>query len=200
PTITVTRSSQGFIAIPLCSLINAGNIEELLRFHVWLPDGKRGCEDTAVHARQPYARSWVLAGQGRDFSYHTEPVEDPDMATHAKYRLAWSGGDGKPLASSYGTHHRVSVVQNSGQLVRLREVGTALHGRDETYAVPAGAFHRSCVKPDAFHATLFYFDSSKGFDQDAPVLGPKHGTEYAAVKEMCGQSAAELARLVDDAR
>ena len=62
---TVSRSAQGFLAIPLWSVIKDGNIEELFRLHVWLPDGKRGIPDFAIHAHQPFAEGWILTGQGK---------------------------------------------------------------------------------------------------------------------------------------
>lgn len=66
---TVNRSAQGFLAVPLCSLIHAGNIQELFRIHVWLPDGQRGHPDLAVHSHQAFAHSWILAGQAKDRAY-----------------------------------------------------------------------------------------------------------------------------------
>ena len=42
PSFSVSRSAQGFLAVPICSLVENGNIDELFRLHVWLPDGQRG--------------------------------------------------------------------------------------------------------------------------------------------------------------
>lgn len=59
---TISRSSQGFLAVPLWSLIKDGNIDELFRFHVWQPDGSRGTPEIAIHKHQSFIQSWILAG------------------------------------------------------------------------------------------------------------------------------------------
>lgn len=63
------RSSQGFLAVPLCSLIKDGNIDQLLRLHIWLPDGQRGDPAFTIHSHQSFGQSWILAGQGTDQLY-----------------------------------------------------------------------------------------------------------------------------------
>ena len=50
PLCTVSRSAQGFLAVPLCSLIENGDIDDLCRLHGWLPDGQRGNPDLAIHS------------------------------------------------------------------------------------------------------------------------------------------------------
>ncbi|KAK1716150.1 uncharacterized protein BDZ83DRAFT_635025 [Colletotrichum acutatum] len=37
---TASRSAQGFLSVPLCSLVKDGSIDELIRLHIWMPDGK----------------------------------------------------------------------------------------------------------------------------------------------------------------
>ena len=95
---TVSRSAQGFLAIPLWSLIKEGNIEELFRLH--LPDGKRGIADLAIHAHQPFAQSWILAGKGTDYTYDAQHV-DADSATHAEFSIAWSDSSGPQHGKMY---------------------------------------------------------------------------------------------------
>ncbi|KAJ3940643.1 uncharacterized protein N0V96_009652 [Colletotrichum fioriniae] len=87
---TASRSAQGFLSVPLCSLVKDGSIDELIRLHVWMPDGKRGNPDFHLHSHQPFAQSWILAGQGVDHSYQVDPVEDPAEATHAGTRENFS--------------------------------------------------------------------------------------------------------------
>lgn len=82
PLFSAQRSSQGFVAIPLCSLIVNGSIDQLWRLHVWLPDGKRGNPLAPVHSHQAFAQSWVLAGKGTDCQWDVKPASSREGATH----------------------------------------------------------------------------------------------------------------------
>ncbi|KAI6042771.1 hypothetical protein EDC04DRAFT_882016 [Pisolithus marmoratus] len=199
PRFSVVRSSQGFLAIPLCSLLKGGNIDELYRFHIWLPDGQRGNPDFAVHSHQSYAQSWILAGEGRDFRYRFEPVVEMTDATHAVYALSWT--DTKNTSSTYKTHQTSSTVLNTGKLGRtILTAGPAVHTRDMSYYVPSGVFHSSEVAPDTLHATLFVFDSHRGFVKDAPVLGPKDSESSTQLRDPAEVTPAALAHMVDAMR
>ncbi|ROT36105.1 hypothetical protein SODALDRAFT_300418 [Sodiomyces alkalinus F11] len=197
---TASRSAQGFLAVPLCSIIQAGRIQELFRLHVWLPDGKRGDHALALalHSHQPFAQSWILAGEGKDKSYRVEPAGNPDEATHAGYALVWN--DGKSRDAAYKTHQTHSTVEHTGRFFRATETASAVHTRNMTYSIPANAFHASEVAPDALHATLFFFDAQRGFVQDAGVLGPKDGTSFTQVRDDATVSPSVLARTVDAIR
>lgn len=199
PAWRVNRSSQGFLAVPLCSLVASGNIDELFRLHVWLPDGERGNADFAIHSHQSFAQSWVLAGEGTDTSWEEEPVDDPVTATHAKYRLSWD--DGKTATdSSYKTHQQSSTVVNTSELVRATAVSSAVHSRGMSYTIPSSSFHTSGVNSDELHATLFFFDSHRGFVKDAPVLGPKDGTSSTQLRDPAGLSPSDLSTAVNTLR
>ena len=198
PLCSASRSAQGFLAIPLCSLVKDGSIDELFRLHVWLPDGQRGNPDFAIHSHQPFAQSWILAGEGKDHSYSVEPAADPLVATHAEYALAWS--DGKNLGTTYSAQQTYSVVVNTGKLVRATPTSSAPHSRDMTYAISEAAFHKTEVPPDILHATLFFFDSSRGFVKDARVLGPKDSDSSVQLRDPAGVTPATLARMVNAVR
>ncbi|TKA64297.1 hypothetical protein B0A55_09780, partial [Friedmanniomyces simplex] len=66
-----------------------------------------------------------------------------------------------------------------------------------SYAVPAALFHRTEVAPEFLHATLFYFDSSRGFVQTAPVLGPKDAESSTQLRDAAGIDAMTLAGKVE---
>ncbi|KAI1498581.1 hypothetical protein F5X99DRAFT_320986 [Biscogniauxia marginata] len=198
PLGNVSRSAQGFLAVPLCSLIKDGMIDELYRLHVWLPDGQRGNKDCSIHSHQPFAQSWVLAGQGLDCSYEVELNSSPEAATHAEYALAWN--DGKSLGKNYNAHQTYSVVANTRKLAHAELKGSAVHTRNMTYSIPSAKFHTSVVAPDSIHATLFFFDSRRGFFKDAGVLGPKDGDSYTQVRTAAGITAASLAGIVQNVR
>ncbi|KAF7596112.1 hypothetical protein BBP40_003374 [Aspergillus hancockii] len=193
-----SRSAQGFLSVPLCSLVEDGNIEELFRLHVWLPDGQRGTREFAVHSHQPFGQSWVLAGAGVDHSFNVQPTTDLTIATHAEYRLAWQ--DKTDTGESYKTHQISSTIMNTGNLVRVTATGSRLHTRNMSYSIPAAAFHRTEVSPDALHATLFFFDASRGFVKNAPVLGPKALDSSTQLRDPGGITPAALATMVDAVR
>lgn len=69
-----------------------------------------------------------------------------------------------------------------------------------TYTIPAGVFHNTEVAPDLIHATLFFFDSKRGFHERAPVIGPVNGETHIQLRDPAGISAATLARVVDAVR
>lgn len=192
---TPSRSAQGFLAVPLCSITQNGKINELIRLHVWLPDGKRGNREFSVHSHQPFAQSWILAGAGTDHQYEAQRVDDAESATHVEFGLSWNAGKG--LSKEYSTHQQSSVVAPTGRLVRIGAAESALHQRNDTYTIPAGAFHSSEISPDILHATLFYFDSSRGFIQDAPVLGPVDAEPFTQVRDPAGKTPETLASYVN---
>ncbi|KAI0600503.1 hypothetical protein F4775DRAFT_599164 [Biscogniauxia sp. FL1348] len=195
----VNRSAQGFLTVPLCNLKKGNTIDELYRLHVWLPDGQRGNPDTPIHSHQSFAQSWVLAGEGVDSSYAVEPAAHPDVATHAEYGLQWS--DGAALSRDYSPHFRHSVITNTGRLARAALAGSAAHTRGMAYSIPSARYHTSSVAPDAVHATLFFFDSRRGFFEGAGVLGPKNGGAYREDRAAtAGVTAADLARTVSQVR
>ncbi|TQN65812.1 hypothetical protein CSHISOI_09609 [Colletotrichum shisoi] len=198
PAFAASRSAQGFLSVPLCSIVRDGSIDELFRLHVWLPDGKRGNPDFRLHSHQPFAQSWILAGAGEDRSWEVEQVNDPAEATHAGYALSWA--DGKGQGSAYKTHQSSSTVRNTGDLFRATETSAQVNVRDSTYVVPAARYHTSDVAPDALCATLFFFDSHRGFVKDAGVLGPRDGESYTQLRDPAGVSPSELAEAVQAAR
>lgn len=198
-TFTVTRSAQGFLAIPLWSTVKDGNIGELFRFHVWLPDPRRGDPNLSIHAHQSFAESWILAGQGRNHSFDVQPA-DKHHATHAEYSLVWSDSSGKTSGKVYQTHQKFSSIMNTGRLVQAKHEQGELHSRNMSYTVPAGACHASEVVPNLLHATLFLFDSSRGFEKDAPVLGPIEGQLSTHHRDPAGVTPITLVDLVESVR
>lgn len=196
---TVSRSAQGFFAIPLWALLEDGNIDELFRLHVWLPDGKRGNPDLAVHPHQAFAQSWILTGKGRNSTFDAEDA-DPSTATHAEYALAWSDGNGENKGEAYQVYQKFSTVVNTGKLVRVTPNSSEVHSRNETYVVPSGRLHSSKIDSDALHATLFFFDASRGFQQYAPVLGPVNGPPHVQHRDPAGITTSSLVRMVESVR
>lgn len=196
--LKVNRSAQGFLAVPLCSVIVDGNIDLLFRLHVWLPDGQRGAAGFEIHSHQPFAQSWVLAGHGKDHTYEVRPVPTSELATHSRYALAWSSGAG--IDSGYKTQQTYSRVVNTGDFMLAKRNHTAVHFRNMSYSVPAASFHSSEVVPDMLHATLFLFDGSQGFVPDAPVLGPAHSEHHTQVRYSPNVLPCNLATLVESTR
>ena len=86
---------------------------------------------------------------------------------------------------------------NTGQLVQVTGGISEVHPRNATYTVPAGILHRSEVAPRALHATLFVFDSSRGFASNAPVVGPINGKSYTQQRDPACVTASELAVVVE---
>ncbi|OJD28502.1 hypothetical protein ACJ73_00101 [Blastomyces percursus] len=198
PLGSVSRSAQGFLAVPLCSLVEDGNIVELFRLHVWLPDGQRGDPEFAIHSHQPFAQSWILAGEGKDHSYNVRPVADSTEATHAAYELAWD--DGRITDKTYKTHQTSSTITNTQVLMHASPKEVIVHHRDATYIIPEATFHSTEVLPGEFHATLFFFDSHRGFMKDARVLGPKDVESKTQLRDAAGVTSDTLANMVNAVR
>lgn len=195
---SASRGAQGFVLVPLCSLVEDGRIVELFRFHIWLPDGKRGFADVTVHAHNAFGQSWILAGYGSDHTFEVEPTSDPYLATHSEYALTWS--DGKQSDSTYKVNQVSSTVSNTGRHFQVIETGVEHHTRDMTYSIPSGVYHRSYVPRNRLHATLFLFDSKRGFSDNAPIIGPKDGTQYTHVRDYTELNASSLAEVVEATR
>jgi hypothetical protein len=173
-----------------------GNIDELFRLHVWLPDGNRGVANLEIHAHQPFAHSWILTGEGKDHTYAVQPA-DANSATHAEFGVAWSDSTGKESSKTYQTHQKSSNVVNTGKLVNVVPKTSTVHSRNTNYTIPAGVFHKSEVTPDSLHATLFFFDSHRGFQQIAPVLGPIDAKKYTQERDPAGITPAALVEKVE---
>ncbi|KAI9282988.1 hypothetical protein BC943DRAFT_281043 [Umbelopsis sp. AD052] len=200
PLFSVSRSAQGFLAVPLCSLIKDGNIEVLFRFHVWLPNQSRGIYEVGLHSHQCASQSWILAGEGTNLSYEVELTEDYESATHSKYALSWTAENGKSDDvgdKTYKTRQQQSTVVNTGKLAKAALKASAFHTRNTTYSIPAAAYHRSEVPIDVLHATLFVFDAQRGFVKDADVMGPKDSTSFTQVRDPAGVTAAQLVHKVE---
>ncbi|KAM7190470.1 hypothetical protein V8F33_009453 [Rhypophila sp. PSN 637] len=206
---SASRSAQGFLTVPLCSLLNGKDIDQLFRLHVWLPDGNRGNPDFAVHSHQPYIQAWILAGEGTDHSFKVEPTSDPDKATHAEYTLSWKpssaqnnpSNDKSSNDNSYKTHQASSTAMNTGNLVHAECTASTVHARDTSYSVPAGQHHQSEISPTAFHATLCFFDSARGFIRDAPALGPiKNTISHTQPRDPGNSTPSSLATQVQNVR
>jgi hypothetical protein len=125
---------------------------------------------------------------------------DSPNATHAKYALAWTAADDTSTRAMFMTHQQSSTIRNTGKLVKLQLKGRMMHSRDMSYSIPCNTYHESIVSSGLVHATLFVFDSSRGYAADAPVLGPKEGTEFTQVRETPGITAAKLAEIVESTR
>ena len=230
-TFTASRSAQGFLSIALSSIIESGQISELIRLHVWLADDQRGVEELAIHAHQPWAQSWILTGRGTDVSFDVKQIDQSqpqprhqaqnqpqgcsDANVFQEHVPRWFS---EPVSSKtqkdgtestktkgtgnegeYKTHQLSSKVVPNGNFVTAEQAHQESHGIDDTYVVPAGAFHRSIVPGDAVHATLFFFDARRGFVKDAAVLGPREGKEYTQVRGV-GAKAGEVAEMVFEKR
>ncbi|KAI0641688.1 hypothetical protein C8Q79DRAFT_286492 [Trametes meyenii] len=276
-TFAASRSAQGFLSVPLCSIIKDKNIDELIRFHVWLPDKKRGIPEFAIHSHQPWVQSWILAGKATDHSYEVEHVKEGE-GTHAEYALNWKGekkgGDKKAIEDQqkieagaipvlqasapddaalkdegveageleerseiekegtvevttdkmtdgaeeqnssqkdqasgdeepngeYKTHQDFSIVRNTQVHVRAWAARQEVHTRNMTYTIPKSSYHYTDVDPNGFHATLFYFDSSRGFDEDARVLGPPDEEFSKQYRNPAGVTPFQLATVAEAVR
>lgn len=197
---STSRSAQGFLSVPLCSLQKDGNIDELYRLHVWLPDDKRGNPDFAIHAHQCFAQSWVLAGDGKDNVYTVTPATGPAAATHAEYALAWSDAKGADVGTTYKTHQKFSVIRNTKRLVSATPKSSSIHSNGMSYTIPAAAFHTTTVAPGILHATLFVFDAHRGFEKNAGILGPKYKESFTQQRDPDIVLPTELAKKVDTVR
>lgn len=165
---------------------------------MWLPDGQRGNHEISIHAHQPWAQTWILAGGNTNFSYTVEPVENPDLASHAEYALTWD--DGVVSGGSYATHQKSSSLKNTSNLVRARVVSEEIQKPGMSYIIGANCYHASKVERERVNATLFFFDGEREFWKDARVLGPKEGESYCQRRDPAGHTAKELAEVVDELR
>lgn len=198
PLCRVFRSAQGFLVVPLCSLIKDGCIEEIFRLQVWLPDDQCGNPDFAIHSHQPFARGWILAGESTSLTYKVEAAVDRSLATHAEYDVAWN--DGSNFSTTPEAIPISSIFVNTKMLVRATPVGSAVHARDMSYSIPAAAFNRTEVSPDILHATLSFFDSPGEIVKDGPVLGPKDDEFIIQLLDPVGTTPETLVRMIDAVR
>jgi hypothetical protein len=99
-------------------------------------------------------------------------------ATHAEYGITQNLETVTTKNGCSVTRRVSSNISNAGRYVRVSQTDSELHTRGMMYTVPAGDFHTTDVVVDNFHATLFVFNSSHGWEEGAPVLGPKDSTSF----------------------
>lgn len=201
------RSAAGFIYVPLCSLLNPVQdakgktqmrIDELWRLHVWLPDGNRGTKGFEPHMHNTNTISWILAGDGENLSWNVERNADKENASHTEYTVNFS--DGKTSDVSYKPHQTESVVYASSKYARAKISHTEPLSRNMTYTVTRDQWHSSHVPPGAVFATLFFFDGSPGYNEDAPILGPIHGEKNVQSKDPGDNAPEKMVNVVEDRR
>ena len=188
------RSHQGFLSVPLCDIRKPnGDNEELWRLHLWLPNRPQPDPEFIIHSHKSYAQSWILAGEGTNGEYDVEPVEDVAKATHAIFALT----DHRTI-----THRQLSsTIVNTGKFLKMKNLHVEPHTRDMSYVVPAAAFHTSQVQLSKVHATIFFFDASRGYSNDGGVsLGPKELPRVEQNRDPGGFMADLLASVVDAVR
>ncbi len=172
---TVNRSAQGFYTRVLHSRVEHGRIRELIRLHFW-PDEEEP-NPFAIHSHQPHATSWVLSGAFLNSVYRVVPTSSP--SGNNLFAVRWDS------SADYDPRHKVSTVANTGQAVSVEFDCSATFVGGQSYSVPAGEFHssRSTATELSFAATLFFFDATKGWLDDAPVVGPDHLATAALRRE-----------------
>lgn len=193
-----SRSSAGFVFIPLCSLVKDGAIDELWRLHVWLPGSKPADPAFSVHGHHAFGQSWILAGEGTNHRWSVDAVADKAEATHAEYRVSWDDGQGAGAGPGYKTHQVSSTVVNTHRYFRAAHLGAEAERRGMTYTVSQDEWHSSSVSPDGVFATLFVFDAHRGANKNAAILGPRDGGSFTASKKVSeGRTAEGVARSVE---
>lgn len=84
--------------------------------------------------------------------------------------------------------------------MRAEKQNSTIQTRGISYTIPEASFHTSTVQPDVLHATFFFFDASRGFVMDAPVLGPKDAESFTQIRDPGGITPAELVSRVEAVR
>ncbi|KAL8903869.1 MAG: hypothetical protein Q9207_003640 [Kuettlingeria erythrocarpa] len=194
-TYNVSRSAQGFLTVPLCSLLKDGNLNELFGLHVWMPDEHRGTAELAVHSHQLFAQFWVVAGEGSDCRFDVQAASENSSATHAEYALEWNTGS--TSSTNYETRLVSSALKNTRRHVCAKQTTKILRAGDDTYSVPAATYHSTEVEPDAIYANIFFLDSHRGFAEYAGVLGPKDAELSHRICDPKGHTAFSLAEASD---
>ncbi len=180
------RSSQGFYAMPLMATMERGRLKEMLRLHVWpwhqrerdgddqgqvaLPVHVRRSNPFSVHSHQAHATSWLLAGQleNKTYSVAQTPHSSPEREAVNLFRL--SADDRR----SYSFSDQRSPVRNTGRAAAATPECAAIFSAGQSYTVAAGEFHETTIDREAPAppVSLFFFDATRGWDEDAAVIGP----------------------------
>lgn len=195
----VFRSALGYHSIPLWSYKQKdGSLDELFRLHVFVPDDhEKRTPISNIHTHQAFSQGWTLTGLGTDYIYEVRPTEE-HRATHTEYGIGWSRSDAEPgRAATFSQQSASSTMTKTKKFVRAVAGDRRLHTRGTYYTVEAGKYHALEVGADELHATLFFFDSNRGFQLDSPALGPLEGTTGTLPREKPRATARQLAKTVD---
>jgi tetratricopeptide (TPR) repeat protein len=194
----VFRSALGYHSIPLWSHVTqAGNIDELFRLHVFVPDDhEKRTPISNVHTHQAFSQGWIITGLGTDYVYKIEPA-DEGTATHTEFNIAWNKDKSKAgEKGALSQQSASSTMTNTKNFVRAISGERRVHSRGTNYTVPAGKYHTLDVGSDELHATIFFFDARRGFQLESPALGPLDGSSLILPRAPPAATASQLAKTV----
>ncbi len=196
PNLFFSKSSQGFIFLPIYSRIIDGQIKELIRFHLWNYEGESNfsTHDFAIHSHQSYAKSWVLGGNLVNNVYEIGLEEKETNLS--KFEPFWDS------SKDYKLNHSKSTIKNTNQSVSANKKYSLLLTEDDCYEVLNGQYHTSEVVKSIdfinYTGTLFCFDSSKGWLKEAGVIGPTIVDESTFNKNELNINAKSLFTAIDN--
>ena len=197
-TWKITRSVDGSHAIAFWSLTKDSHIHELIRLHFWLPDAVRIDPDFSIHKHSIFAQSWILAGEGTDYTFEVTSAHE-NNATHAEYVQNSKEQDKDENSDGYPANGQ-PILTNTANLVHVLPQDTQLCIRNVSYNVPHDIFHKIEVEPDALHAKILFFDSSRGHNSKTPVLGPIAQKVSSGERKPAQLNVPDVANLIGDLR
>lgn len=180
------RSPQGFYAMPLMATQECGRLKEMLRLHVWpwhqrerdgddhghvaLPAHTQRPNRLSIHSHRAHATSWVLAGQLENKTYAVVPTPHALPGTESVNLFQLSPDDRR----RFSFHQPQSPVTNTGRAAAATPDCSAIFSAGQSYTVAAGEFHETTIDrvTPAPPVSLFFFDATRGWDEDAGVIGP----------------------------
>jgi len=163
-----------------------GRIKEMLRLHVWpwhprdrdvddhgrvaLPANTQRSNRFSIHSHQAHATSWVLAGQLENKTYSVVPMPYVLPGTESVNLFQLSPDDRR----RFSFHQPQSPVKNTGRAAAATPACSAIFSAGQSYTVAAGEFHETTIDRETPTppVSLFFFDATRGWDEDAAVIGP----------------------------
>jgi hypothetical protein len=112
----------------------------------------------------------VLAGQLENKTYSVVQAPHCLPETESVNLFQLSSADRR----SYSIDPQQSPVKNTGRAVAATPECAAVFSAGQSYTVAAGEFHETTIDGEAPvpPVSLFFFDATRGWDEDAAVIGP----------------------------
>ncbi|PWS33303.1 hypothetical protein DF947_01370 [Pedobacter paludis] len=172
------HGAQGFYTIPIFHKKNTKGFTAL-RLHIWKEGSEENHDDRfKIHSHLCYAKSLVLYGKILNTEYKTEVTVNRN-AESSLFFVKWQ------TPASKNINQQTSILQNTGINILYYQSRQDEISEGSIYEIKEGDYHSSVSVMDSnvkINATIFMFNSEKGWTENGYVIGPSEISQTQTVR------------------